>query len=135
MERRVSVNDEMTSGRPEISPDGLPQGWAAGDWAPEADAADALHERAGKPRGQRQEAQEQGPCLYLGPSGQRCGRRALAGGFCAKHRMDGTDDEETGAASRKNWSRVLAATGAIIALLWPYIEDLVHEIMRWTRTH
>jgi len=128
MERRVSVNDEMTSGRPEISPDGLPQGWREGDW-PQDGAAGRPDEPA-KPHVSGHRSPEQGPCLFLGPSGQRCGRRALAGGFCAKHQIDGAAGDDAGGG--KNWTRVLAATGAIIALLWPYIEDLIHEIMRWT---
>lgn len=130
MERRVSVNDEMTSGRPEISPDGLPLGWSEGDRQPEEASEPAAEYLALEAPASTRAPREAGPCLHLGPRGQRCSRKALAGGFCSKHRIDGADDETTGGG--KNWTRVLAATGAIIALLWPYIEDLVHEIMRWT---
>ena len=28
---------------------------------------------------------DQGPCLYFGPQGQRCSRPAIANGFCARH--------------------------------------------------
>src|ERR1700722_19271843 len=29
-----------------------------------------------------------GPCLYLGPAGQRCDRRAARDGFCSRHQPD-----------------------------------------------
>src|SRR5271157_6011556 len=29
---------------------------------------------------------DQGPCLYFGPQGQRCSRPAIANGFCARHK-------------------------------------------------
>ncbi len=68
-----------------------------------------------------------GECLYLGPAGQRCERRAPApgGGFCAMHQRDGI------ASRMGNPARVLAAAVTIVVLLWPYVEELVHEIIRW----
>src|SRR5579863_3545842 len=60
------------------------------------------------------QAADQGPCLYLGPSGQRCDRRAVEGGFCAIHGPGG------GIAQRAaNPAKVLAAVAAIVALIWP----------------
>jgi hypothetical protein len=64
-----------------------------------------------------------GPCLYLGPEGQRCGERAFDGGFCAKH--------QPGAASPiAGGSKVVAASIGILGLLWPYLADLFREIIR-----
>ena len=64
-----------------------------------------------------------GPCLYLGPAGQRCGERAFEGGFCAKHQPGATAPITAG-------SKVVAASVGIIGLLWPYLADLVREIIR-----
>jgi hypothetical protein len=64
-----------------------------------------------------------GPCLYLGPAGQRCGERAFEGGFCAKHQPGATLPMVAG-------SKVVAASVGIIGLLWPYLADLVREIIR-----
>ena len=71
---------------------------------------------------------DHGPCLYLGPVGQRCDQRALAGGFCAKHRPGGMPE------AIRNPARVLAAAIAIVALLWPYIHDVLREIIHWMQT-
>ncbi|HEY6443466.1 MAG TPA: hypothetical protein VIY66_09020 [Candidatus Acidoferrales bacterium] len=70
-----------------------------------------------------------GPCLYLGPSGQRCARPALEGGFCAVH------SPGSAAAITPNRKRVLAAVAAIIGILWPYVDDVVREIIRWMHSH
>ncbi|HXX71073.1 MAG TPA: hypothetical protein VEI55_02195 [Candidatus Acidoferrum sp.] len=115
MERRVSVNAEAV---PAITPDGLPQGWSepAGSRKrpPEIELPSARPAPAG-----------QGPCLYLGPGGERCRRQALAGGFCAAH---GT--QAPAAFPARFW----AAAAAIAALLWPYVEFVVREIIRWARS-
>jgi hypothetical protein len=129
MERRVSVNAEATSELPRMTPDGLPQGWPQGGWL-EADASDGPDALPPKETDVVEAASMgQGPCLYLGPAGQRCNRPALAGGFCSVHRPGGR------AKAVRNPARVLAAAGAIVALLWPYLEDLVREIIRWTHSH
>jgi hypothetical protein len=70
-----------------------------------------------------------GPCLYLGPSGQRCAKPALEGGFCAVH-SHGSE-----AAGPPNRKRVLAAVAAITGILWPYVDDVVREIIRWMHSH
>jgi len=74
-------------------------------------------------------AKDWGPCLYLGPSGQRCARPALEGGFCAIH------SPGSAAAITPNRRRVLAAVAAIIGILWPYVDDVVREIIRWMHSH
>ena len=71
------------------------------------------------------EVKNWGPCLYLGPSGQRCAKPALEGGFCAVH------SPSSGEAIAPNRKRVLAAVAAIIGILWPYVDDVVREIIRW----
>ena len=68
---------------------------------------------------------EQGACLYLGPNGQRCARPAIEGGFCTVHGPHPTQ------AAASNRTRILAAVVAIIGILWPYVDDLVREIIRW----
>jgi hypothetical protein len=73
---------------------------------------------------------DQGPCLYLGPSGQRCDRRALEGGYCSSHRPGATSLPKVTASKR-----TLAAIAAIAGLLWPVIADVVREIMRWMHSH
>lgn len=68
---------------------------------------------------------DQGPCLYLGPEGQRCYRRAVEGGFCPAH--------QPGAAARARIgkrSKILAAIAGIVGALWPYIYDFVREMIR-----
>ncbi len=73
---------------------------------------------------------DEGPCLYLGPSGQRCDRRALAGGYCANHRPGAIGLPKI-ALSKRTIAAILAAAG----ILWPYIVDLVREIIRWVHSH
>lgn len=74
-------------------------------------------------------AKNWGPCLYLGTSGQRCARPALEGGFCAVH------SPRSGEGIAPNRKRVLAAVAAIIGILWPYVDDVVREIIRWMHSH
>lgn len=74
-------------------------------------------------------AKNWGPCLYLGPSGQRCAKPALEGGFCAVH------SPGSSAAITPSRRRVLAAVAAIIGILWPYVDDVVREIIRWVHAH
>lgn len=66
-----------------------------------------------------------GPCLYLGPAGQRCNRAALASGFCRRHSSAPVDQ----AVSTPAVKRALAVIGAL-AVLWPVIADLLHELLR-----
>jgi hypothetical protein len=73
---------------------------------------------------------DQGPCLYLGPSGQRCQRRALEGGYCATHRP-GAISLPSAPLSKKT----LAAIIGIATVLWPIISDIVREIVRWMHSH
>jgi hypothetical protein len=69
-----------------------------------------------------------GPCLYLGPAGQRCYRRSIDGMYCVGHPL--------GEIARRiaNPRRVVAATVTIVALLWPYLDELLHELIRWKQS-
>lgn len=72
---------------------------------------------------------DRGPCLYLGPAGQRCDRPALEDGFCSVHQPGGP----AGKIGPSN--RTLAAIAAIAGILWPYIADVVRLIVRWLHSH
>lgn len=69
---------------------------------------------------------DEGPCLYLGPAGQRCYRPALAGGFCAAH-QPGIAAERPRIGKK---SKLAAAIAGIGGALWPYIYDFVHQLIR-----
>jgi hypothetical protein len=81
-------------------------------------------------------AQDLGPCLYLGPAGQRCSRRAVNDGFCAVH-QPGQSGQSRPAVRRPaaKSSRVVAAILGILGVLWPLLADLVREITRWLHSH
>jgi hypothetical protein len=73
---------------------------------------------------------DQGPCLYLGPRGQRCSRRATKAGFCAIHQPDAS----IGRIAKPS-KKLAASLLAIIAVIWPYLADLVREVIRWIHAH
>jgi hypothetical protein len=74
---------------------------------------------------------DQGPCLYLGPRGQRCDRRATNAGFCAIHQPDGVAASGISKPSKK----FIASLLAIAAVVWPYLADIVKEVIRWIHAH
>jgi len=69
------------------------------------------------------------PCLYIGPSGQRCNRPAGASGFCSKHQLAPAGESDSNAATVKRAAAVIA----VLAALWPFIADLIREIIRLFR--
>ncbi len=69
-----------------------------------------------------------GPCLYLGSAGQRCSRRALEGGFCARH-QPGSGGQFQGLSVPQISRRTVAILG-LLAVLWPVLADLVRELIR-----
>jgi hypothetical protein len=73
---------------------------------------------------------DQGPCLYLGPRGQRCGRRATKGGFCAIHQPGAV----VGGIAKPS-KKLAASVLAIVAVIWPYLADIVREVIRWIHAH
>jgi hypothetical protein len=113
MERRVSVN---AGTRAAVTPDGLPKGWSEPvgpiRQPSQGDLGDA----------------NRGPCLYLGPRGERCGQKQLTAGFCAVH------DPDRPYLRTANPVRFWAVAGAIAALLWPYLGFIVREIIGWARS-
>jgi hypothetical protein len=68
---------------------------------------------------------DEGPCLYLGPAGQRCYKRAIKDGFCAAHQPGVTTRAQV--AKR---SKIAAAIAGILGALWPYVYDFVHALLR-----
>lgn len=103
MERRVTVNDRIE--RVELE---VPE---------ELESASAK---------QVEPSPAHGPCLYLGPRGERCSQPALPGGYCARHHSD-----PAFRLPGRNYTRVLAATIALALIVWPYVSDLVRELFRW----
>jgi len=128
MERRVSVNAEATSDDGTVTPDGLPKGWSETVWTGKEASAEPSEPLSTEDGPVERKPSGQGPCLYLGPAGQRCDRAALAGGFCASHRPGARRE------AFRNPARILAAALGIAALVWPYVNDLVREIIRWTHS-
>ena len=104
MERRVTVNDRIERVELEVPPELQSQ---------EMPREPTLRD-------------SQGPCLYFGPKGERCSRPALEGCYCASHQANGA-----ASISARSYSRVLAATIALILIVWPYISDLVRDFLHW----
>jgi hypothetical protein len=71
-----------------------------------------------------------GPCLYLGPAGQRCSRRALEGGFCARHQPEA---RRFAGLSVAQISRRAVAIFGLLAVLWPVLADVIRELIRLLR--
>jgi hypothetical protein len=80
---------------------------------------------------------DQGPCLYFGPQGQRCSRPAVANGFCARHMPAqlGQPAKPAAALGSRPLGRIIAIGIAIFAALWPVVADLLREIIRWIHVH
>jgi hypothetical protein len=96
-----------------------------GEWGP---ANSGTQFNAAVDRGVEQGRQgDQGPCLYLGPAGQRCKARALAGGFCDRHGLKASPREAAVAMSPRKLIAILAAAIA----LWPILADVVRAILRY----
>ena len=71
------------------------------------------------------------PCLYLGPAGQRCSRRAVEGNFCPRH-QPGSGGQFPGLSVPQISRRTVAMLG-LLAVLWPVLADLVRELIRLLR--
>jgi hypothetical protein len=71
----------------------------------------------------------QSPCLYIGPAGERCSRTAGPSGFCAKHQLTAPSESTSKAVNVKRAAAVLG----VLAALWPFIADLIREIIRLLR--
>jgi len=77
-------------------------------------------------------ATDLGPCLYLGPAGQRCSGRATASGFCRRHQPE-TPPSGTSADTPLVSPRRVGAILTILALLWPLLADIVRALIRYFR--
>ena len=75
----------------------------------------------------RPAAGSQGPCLYLGPQGQRCEKPAIEGGFCARHQSGVSGSTP----NPGRVSRIAAAGIGIAAAMWPIVFDVLRVIYRW----
>jgi hypothetical protein len=71
------------------------------------------------------EEDDQGPCLYLGPAGQRCYRPAVRDGFCAAHQPGAPARAKIGKRSK-----LVAAIAGLGGVLWPYVYDFARELIR-----
>jgi hypothetical protein len=69
--------------------------------------------------------QDLGPCLYFGPAGERCDRRAVQDAFCSRHQPGARP-----LVPSTNPKKVMAAAIAIIGILLPYLIDLLRELAR-----
>ena len=86
----------------------------------------------------RKNSDDQGPCLYFGPQGQRCDRRAVADGFCRRHlpaQLGEASQPGVARSGSKPFARVIAVGIAMFAALWPVIAELLREIFRWINAH
>ncbi|MFZ3330658.1 MAG: hypothetical protein WA197_08510 [Candidatus Acidiferrales bacterium] len=101
------------------------------EWGFEGADPDAGTEVAGSGLGSPQRS-DQGPCLYLGPKGQRCRNPAVSGGFCLRHQPGELGGPKVAA---RGVSRVVAAGIGILAAMWPVIADVLRELLRWIHAH
>lgn len=67
------------------------------------------------------------PCLHLGPQGERCSRPARESSFCERH------DPDAGFDLGKVLAKRLWAVFALLAVLWPLVVRILHEIARRLR--
>jgi hypothetical protein len=126
MERFVTVNDLSGSTAGSGPLEAEDREWGFEGTIPGSEAQAARGGFGSPPR------TDQGPCLYLGPRGQRCGNPAISGGFCARH-----EPSELGGAkiASRGVSRVVAAGIGILAAMWPILADLLREVLRWIHSH
>lgn len=82
--------------------------------------------------GEKPASAELGPCLYLGPAGQRCTSRATASGFCRRHQPDAPLSSASSDTPLVSPRRV-GAIFTILALLWPLLADIVRALIRYFR--
>jgi hypothetical protein len=68
---------------------------------------------------------DQGPCLYFGPAGQRCDRRATKDGFCYRHQPGAPTIVAPFLTPKK-----IAAFLAVVAMLWPELAKLMAALVR-----
>ena len=69
-----------------------------------------------------------GPCLYFGPAGQRCDRRATRDGFCQRHQPGIPTISAPFLTPKK-----LAAFLIALAMLWPELTRFLSALARLLR--
>jgi hypothetical protein len=69
-----------------------------------------------------------GPCLYLGPAGQRCDRGATRAGFCQRHQPGASVTSAQFFTPKK-----LAAFLIALAMLWPELTRFLSALARLLR--
>lgn len=69
-----------------------------------------------------------GPCLYLGPAGQRCDRGATGDGFCQRHQPGMPTSSAPFLTPKK-----LAAFLIALAMLWPELTRFLSALARLLR--
>ena len=69
-----------------------------------------------------------GPCLYLGPAGQRCDRRATKDGFCSRHQPGAPEILAPFFTPKK-----LAAFLIALAMFWPELAKFLSALARLLR--
>ncbi len=69
-----------------------------------------------------------GPCLYFGPAGQRCDRRATRDGFCQRHQPRMPTISAPFLTPKK-----LAAFLIALAMLWPELTRFLSALARLLR--
>ena len=108
MERRVTVNDRIERVELEVPEDLEPV------------------EASEEPPKLPDDRSAYGPCLYLGPAGERCAKAAVEGGYCTKHHPVPARQ-----APGRSYTRVVVATIALVVIVWPYVIEAVRELSRW----
>jgi hypothetical protein len=138
-QRSVNVNADLPVDEPYEEDAGVPTGVPASVFAERGPDADNFF--PGGPSSTRRDARQHadldahqnadlGPCLYLGPAGQRCSRRAVEGGFCARHQPGSS---QLAGLSVPQISKRAVAFFGLLAVLWPVLADLVRELIRLLR--
>jgi hypothetical protein len=137
MELGVRVNVVSDEGGEDMRPDGL-------EWPsvnvhglkqsrampnPEPFSVDSSYQLTRKPSlSKRALPADLGPCLYFGPAGQRCDRRATTDGFCSRH-QPGTPVIWAPFFTPKKLAAFLIA----LAMLWPELTRFLSALARLLR--
>jgi hypothetical protein len=78
---------------------------------------------------------DQGPCLFFGPRGERCSRRAVRNGFCSLHQPGAARSAATATSQTARWGKIIGAVIALLGFLGPMLENIIREILRWIHSH
>jgi hypothetical protein len=78
---------------------------------------------------------DEGPCLYLGPAGQRCDRRATKACFCAAHQPKAPNllAPQSVFSTFTLTPKKIAAFFIALAMLWPEIAKAISALIRLFR--